>query len=116
MHIRWNFGATDTNDIIDIQVFAVEMVYVPSGSFYVSGTVGHEANKFHSGGFSTSSYRITSENALTIAYTSENLYYTATNSNGGDQTGVLVASYPKGFGDFYSMKYQKDNGSLSLTA
>jgi len=105
--IRWNFGSTDTNDIIDIQVFAIEMVYVPEGAFYVGGTTGDEANKFHSGGFSTSSsYRITSENALTIANTSGNLYYTGTNSNGGDQTGVLSASYPKGFNDFYAMKYE----------
>lgn len=107
IQIRWNFGSTDTNDIIDIQVFAIEMVYVPEGSFYVGGTTGDEANKFHSGGFSTSSsFRITSESALTIANTSGNLYYTGTNSNGGDQTGVLSASYPKGFNDFYAMKYE----------
>ena len=109
--LRWNFGSTDTNDIIDIQVFAVEMVYVPEGSFYLGGTTGDEANKFHSGGFSTSSsYRVTSENTLTIANTSGNLYYTATNSNGGDQTGVLQTSYPKGFGAFYSMKYEVSEG------
>ncbi|QRM89450.1 SUMF1/EgtB/PvdO family nonheme iron enzyme [Lacinutrix sp. WUR7] len=105
--IRWNFGSTDTNDIIDIQVFAVEMVYVPEGSFYVGGTTGDEANKFHSGGFSTaSSFHIQSENALTIANTSGNLYYTATNARGGDQTGTLSASYPKGFNAFYAMKYE----------
>jgi formylglycine-generating enzyme required for sulfatase activity len=109
--IRWNFGSTDTNDIIDIQVFAIEMVYVPEGSFYVGGTTGSEANKFHSGGFSTSSsYRITSENTLTIANSSGNLYYTGTNANGGDQTGVLAASYPKGFNDFYAMKYEVSEG------
>ncbi|WP_452226112.1 SUMF1/EgtB/PvdO family nonheme iron enzyme [Lacinutrix cladophorae] len=107
MQIRWNFGSTDTNDIIDIQVHAIEMVYVPEGSFYVGGTTGDEANKFHSGGFSTaSSYRVTSENNLTIANTSGNLYYTASNASGGDQTGVLSLSYPKGFGAFYSMKYE----------
>jgi len=107
MQIRWNFGSTDINDIIDIQVFAIEMVYIPEGSFYVGGTTGDETNKFHSGGFSTSSsFRITSENALNIANTSGNLYYTATNSSGGDQTGTLSASYPKGFKSFYTMKYE----------
>ncbi|MCF6279428.1 MAG: formylglycine-generating enzyme family protein [Flavobacteriaceae bacterium] len=111
MQIRWNFGSTDTNDIIDIQVFAVEMVYVPQGSFYVGGTTGDEANKFHSGGFSTSSsYRITSENALTIANSSGNLYYTNTNSGGGDHTGTLVANFPKGFNAFYVMKYEVSEG------
>lgn len=108
IQIRWNVGSTSTSDIIDVQVFAIEMVYVPEGAFYVGGTTSAEANKFHSGGFSTSaSFRITSEAALTIANTSGNLFYTATNPSGsGDQTGVLSALYPKGFNDFYSMKYE----------
>lgn len=107
VRLRWNYGSTDNMDIVDIQVFAVEMVYVPEGSFYVGGTTGDMSNKFHSGGFGTSSsFRITSEAALTIANTSGNLYYTADNASGGDQTGVLSASYPKGFNDFYCMKYE----------
>ena len=107
IQIRWNFGATDTDDIIDIQVFAVEMVYVPEGAFYVGGTTGDESNKFHSGGFSTStSFQITSENALTISNSAGNLYYTGNNASGGDQTGNLSSNYPKGFGAFYVMKYE----------
>lgn len=108
IQIRWNVGSTSTSDIIDVQVFAIEMVYVPEGAFYVGGTTGNEVNKFHSGGFSTSSsFQITSEALLTIANTSGNLFYTATNPSGsGDQTGVLSALYPKGFNAFYSMKYE----------
>ncbi|MCT4630282.1 SUMF1/EgtB/PvdO family nonheme iron enzyme, partial [Winogradskyella sp.] len=105
--LRWNFGSTDTDDIIDIQVFAIEMVYIPEGAFYVGGTTGDESNKFHSGGFSTSSsYQITSEAAITIANSSGNLYYVGDNASGGDQTGTLSSSYPKGFNDFYCMKYE----------
>lgn len=111
IQIRWNFGSTDTNDIIDIQVFAIEMVYVPEGSFYVGGTNGSEVNKFHAGGFSTSSsFQITSEDALNIANTSGNLYYTSGSSGNGDQTGTLAASYPKGYNDFYAMKYEVTEG------
>lgn len=107
IQIRWNFGATDTDDIIDIQVFAIEMVYIPEGPFYVGGTTGDERNKFHSGGFSTSSsFQITSENALNIADSSGSLYYTNDVLNPGDQTGSLQSSYPKGFGAFYVMKYE----------
>ena len=107
IQIRWNVGSTDESDIIDIQVFAIEMVYIPEGSFYVGGTVGDESNKFHSGGFSTSSsFQITSESVLNIANTSGNLYYTSDNASGGDQTGTLSASFPKGFNDFYVMKYE----------
>lgn len=107
IQLRWNFGATDINDIIDIQVFAIEMVYVPEGAFYLGGTTGNEANKFYAGGFSTSSsYQVTSENAITIANTSGNLYYTGDSASGGDQSGTLGAAYPKGFGAFYCMKYE----------
>ena len=107
IQLRWNFGSTDTDDIIDIQVFAIEMVYVPEGAFYLGGTTGNESNKFHAGGFSTSSsYQVTSENAITIANTSGNLYYTGDNASGGDQSGTLGAQYPKGFGAFYCMKYE----------
>ncbi len=107
IQLRWNFGSTSTDDIIDVQVFAIEMVYIPQGAFYVGGTNGTEANKFYAGGFGTSSsFQITSENALTIANSSGNLYYTSDNGNGGDHLGTLAASYPKGFNDFYCMKYE----------
>lgn len=104
--LRWNFGSVDSNDVIDIKVFAIEMVYVPEGSFYLGGTGGDEVNKFHSGGFSTSSFQVTSEDAITIADTPGNLYYTNDSGNGGDRTGTLSAFFPKGFAAFYCMKYE----------
>jgi len=105
--LRWNFGSADLNDVIDIKVFAIEMVYIPEGPFYLGGASGDEANKFHAGGFSTSSsYLVDSEAAITIANTSGNLYYRDDASGGGDQTGTLSASFPKGFAAFYCMKYE----------
>ena len=78
IRLRWNFGSTDTDDIIDIQVFAIEMVYIPEGPFYVGGTTGDEENKFYAGGFSTSTpFQITSEDPITIGNTNGNLYYTS---------------------------------------
>jgi len=107
IQLQWNYGATDTNDIIDIQVFAIEMVYIPQGAFFLGGTGGDEANKFYSGGASTfTSYQVTSENPITIADTPGNLYYTNDSASGGDQTGTLGASFPKGFNAFYVMKYE----------
>ncbi|KPM49042.1 formylglycine-generating enzyme family protein [Jiulongibacter sediminis] len=109
--LRWNFGSTSINDQIDVQVQAIEMVYVPQGSFYLGGTTGDESNKFYAGGFSTSSsFYVTSENAITIANTSGNLYYTGDNASGGDQTGTLGASFPKGYNAFYCMKYEVTEG------
>ncbi|WP_147678029.1 SUMF1/EgtB/PvdO family nonheme iron enzyme [Algibacter pacificus] len=107
IQLRWDYGSINTADILDIQVFAIEMVYVPEGPFYVGGTSGDEKNKFYNGGSSTStSYRVTSENAITIENTANNLFYTEDNLNGGDQTGILTANFPKGFRAFYVMKYE----------
>lgn len=107
IQLRWSFGSTDTNDIIDIQVFAVEMVYVPEGAFYLGAANGTESNKFHRGGSSTSTpFQVTSEATLNIANTTGNLYYVGDNSSGGDQIGTLNSTFPKGFNDFYCMKYE----------
>jgi len=122
IQLRWNYGSTNLDDVIDIKVFAIEMVYIPQGSFYVGGTSGDERNKFHAGGFSTSSsYQITSEDAITIADSSGNLYYTNDSSSGGDRAGTLPAAFPKGFNAFYCMKYEVSEGQWlaffnSLTA
>lgn len=111
IQLQWDYGSINTSDIIDVQVFAIEMVYVPEGSFYVGGTTGDENNKFYSGGVSTStSYQVTSENAITISNTAGNLYYTSNSASGGDHSGILPLSYPKGFGAFYCMKYETSEG------
>ncbi|MBU3676113.1 MAG: hypothetical protein FGM54_02895 [Chitinophagaceae bacterium] len=41
IQLRWNYGqnGVNDNDLVDVQVYAIEMVYVPSGAFYV-GTGG----------------------------------------------------------------------------
>ncbi|WGK65413.1 SUMF1/EgtB/PvdO family nonheme iron enzyme [Croceiramulus getboli] len=110
LRLRWNYGSIDPNDVIDIQVFAIEMVYVPEGQFSVGGTTGDEVNKFFEGGNSTQSFTITSENALAVANSAGSLYYAADNLNAGDQTGPIPAAFPKGFAAFYSMKYEITQG------
>ncbi|WP_158837678.1 formylglycine-generating enzyme family protein [Polaribacter sp. L3A8] len=107
IQLQWDYGSTNTSDILDVQVYAIEMVHVPEGPFALGGTVGTEKNKFHRGGVSTTlSYNVTSENAITIANTAGNLYYTSEAGTAGDQTGILPLDYPKGFGAFYCMKYE----------
>ena len=52
IQLRWNYGANGVgdNDLIDVQVFAVEMVYVPSGSFYLGSGGTYEMGAFIDGG------------------------------------------------------------------
>ena len=104
--IQWNYGVDGVlnSDSVEIRVFALEMVYVPQGKFNI-GSGGTETNHFFEGS-TTNPYNVASENAITIANTSSNLYYSSTNGLGGDLTGPIPANYPKGFNAYWLMKYE----------
>ena len=107
---------------IKIQVFAIEMVHVPQGAFYV-GSGGTESGSFTDGTWSgtegttpTIPFKVTSEAALTINTGSGNLWGTATSGNSTiGITGILSDNsaglgFPKGFNAFYCMKYEITQG------
>lgn len=113
VQLRWNYSddGVDDNALVDVQVFAIEMVYVPTGEYRLgTGFSGTEIDEFYSltpfGNFSIrSSYTVTSESAITINSSAGNLYYDNT-VNGGDQLGPIPAAFPKGFAAYYCMKYE----------
>ncbi|MBZ0243306.1 MAG: formylglycine-generating enzyme family protein, partial [Bacteroidales bacterium] len=104
--LRWNYGANGVTDnaTVDVQVFAIEMVYVPQGDFY-AGSGGAETSAFYTSPITTNPYQITSEGAITVGTTSGNLYY-ASSDSGGDQGGPIPADFPKGYAGFYCQKYE----------
>ncbi|MBU2938433.1 SUMF1/EgtB/PvdO family nonheme iron enzyme [Lacinutrix sp. C3R15] len=104
IRLRWNYAlnGVNPNDVLDIQVFAIEMVYVPEGPFYVGGTIGDEVGKFYEHPTTTTSFHITSENAIAVGAVNGNLYY----ASSGDFLGPIPTSFPKGYNDFYVMKYE----------
>ena len=114
LQLQWDYSenGVETSDVLDIQVFAIEMVYVPEGSFWLGGATGDEVNKFYEGGFGNTnvSYEVTSENEIFIFNSVGNLYYNNENGNAGDQTGSLSTDFPKGFAAFYCMKYEASEG------
>ncbi len=92
---------------VDVQVFAIEMVYVPQGAFNLGGASGTEVAKFYRYPNTSTSYNVSSEAAITIGTASGNLYYSTTGSSPeGDQAGPIPAAFPKGFKAFYCMKYE----------
>jgi formylglycine-generating enzyme required for sulfatase activity len=103
--LRWNYGANGVadNSNIELRVFAIEMVYVPQGSFYL-GSGGSEDNAFYKYPTTTNPYQVTSENAITVGTETDNLYYTST-TYGGDHSGPIPVGFPKGYNAFYMMKY-----------
>jgi len=115
LQLRWNYGANSIADgeAVDIKVFAVEMVFVPSGSFQVGdGTTTSVQGQFRNGSTNTP-LTISSEAALTLGGSANgNL---ANNNNAGmvpaddfnnTTTRTLPAAFPKGFNAFYCMKYE----------
>lgn len=111
IQLKWYYvdNGINPNDVVDVQVFAIEMVYVPQGSYYLGG-IGTEVAQFYAGAKSENTiYEVASEAAITISNTVNNLYYEV-GLNGGDQTGALSANYPKGYQAFYCMKYEASQG------
>ncbi len=116
--LRWNYGVNyksgttpiDDNDVVDIQVFAIEMVYVPGGAFTV-GSGGTEYASFTNGSWTSGAtlpLSIASEDILTVSQSNGNLWYTTPGlpTYVGDRAGPIPAAFPKGYAAFYCMKYE----------
>lgn len=106
VQLRWNHGANGVNDneIIDIRVFAIELVYVPQGNFY-AGSGGTETSAFYKFPATTDPYQLTSEDEINVGPATDHLYYNSS-TYGGDQLGPVPAAFPKGYNAFYCMKYE----------
>lgn len=112
--LRWNYGVDGVNDqdSVEIRVFAIEMVYVPSGNFYL-GSGGTGASEFRKGGSGTiTPYRVTGAGPLPVANNDTSLYYTNAGS-GGDLAGPVPASFPNGFNGFWLMKYEASQQQIA---
>jgi formylglycine-generating enzyme required for sulfatase activity len=106
--LRWNYGeqGIGDDDVVDIKVFGLEMVYVPQGAFWVGSTTGGgELGRFYNYPDTESPNQVTSEDEIIIGTSSGNLNY-VTGPQVGDNLGPVPASYPKGFNAFYVMKHE----------
>lgn len=106
--LLWNYanqGFVEDDDLV-VKVFAVEMVYVPEGAYYLGGkgNGGSQVGSFTTNGatFGTPMY-VKSEGAIQLANTADpsTLWSIA-----GMAAGELPAAFPKGFRAFYIMKYE----------
>ena len=87
-------AAIDAADDYDVQVFGMEMVYVPQGAFYLGDA--SSSNCFEDG--AGNPYQVTSEAAFGVS---------GTNNRTIDPAGSNVAAaFPKGYEAFWIMKYE----------
>jgi formylglycine-generating enzyme required for sulfatase activity len=121
IRLRWNYAATNgpaLTDQIDISVHAIEMVYIPQGSFYVGdGSINVVYGNFNDGINGTTPFLITNE-AYTITLgggstgsLGNNNVTNATTMSPTDDFNYVISvtlpsAFPKGFAAFYCMKYE----------
>jgi formylglycine-generating enzyme required for sulfatase activity len=83
----------------DIKVFAIEMVYVPSGPFYAGD--GASNYRFHVGNDTAQAFLISTSDLIPYG-TGANQIFTSSNILNGD----IPADFPNGYDAFYCMKYE----------
>lgn len=109
--LRWDYGSDGVldGDSVNICVFAIEMVYVPQGQFYL-GSGGSETYCFSTYPSGTTPYLVNSENAISWGPVAGNLYSVA---DGAEYSTAIPAGFPKGFNAFYCMKYEISQGQYA---
>lgn len=102
--IRWNYGidGVKDNDSVEVRVFAMEMVYVPSGPFYL-GSGSTEQMTFKDGN-TANPYLVADANEISVENVPGSLYYGTRLSE--DRLGPIPSTYPTGFNSFWLMKYE----------
>lgn len=101
--LRWNYGVDGVldSDLVEIKVFAVEMVYIPQGSFYLGSGID-EGTSFRMGDVNDA-YFINSNDAIPIGNNPGQL---RTFVQAFTATPEISMAYPKGYNAFWVMKYE----------
>ncbi len=108
MQLQWNYGANGvTNtDLVEVQVYAIEMVHVPQGEFAVGDTAALLSAIHRIFPLTT----INTSNALAdpsgTGSLGGNAGGYATGRNSTTEYKPTFASYPNGYNAFYCMKYE----------
>ena len=103
--LRWNYGIDVADDAtVDVKVFAIEMVYVPQGDFYVGD--GVSTCRFHDGDNDSESFQVTSSQ-IEFGQSDGKLW------GCWCDPGYLQANYPTGYKAFYCMKYEISQGQYA---
>lgn len=108
--LQWDYVADGVaaGASVEVQPFAIEMVYVPQGSFSL-GSAGSGTGEFRAGGTASTPFVVGSQSALQLGNGSGQLMWTAS-AFSGSPSGSTNASFPTGFAASYVMKYQVTQG------
>ena len=114
----WNANGLSASSTARVQVFAIEMVYVPVGSFYLGdGTSTSVTGQFCSAASHTTPLQITAQGALTLGGGGAGSL--GDNNDSGMNTAddftdasskSLPSTFPEGYNAYYMMKYDVSQG------
>ncbi|MFH0753594.1 MAG: SUMF1/EgtB/PvdO family nonheme iron enzyme [Candidatus Omnitrophota bacterium] len=111
--VNYDAGGFNETSQVSATVVALEMVYVPEGSFY-AGDYATSAASFQRGGADNSPWPILSASSINVTGTSANGYYYVSAGNQDEFASgsafVVPAAFPKGYKSFYVMKYEITEG------
>ncbi len=103
----------EDNDTVNASVLGIEMVYIPEGSFY-AGDYDASIAALDQGSADSAPWYISSNVPINVDNPSSGGYrYVSNNNAGEDSTGTsftIPASFSKGYGAFYAMKYEITEG------
>ncbi len=110
-------GARDATVIAPrttVRIFAIEMVYIPTGAFS-AGDGSNQYAGFRQGASDYDPWAITSEGAITttVGGTSNGYFYVSSvtgSENSTNSVFTIPAGFPKGYAAFYLMKYEISQG------
>ena len=98
-------------------VYAIEMVYVPEGAFWLGsgGTeVGHFIEGYGDKEHQNTPFHVQSEDQIPVKNQPGCLWGVSTNGDSSiGQEGILPQAFPKGFQAFYCMKYEVSQGQYA---
>jgi formylglycine-generating enzyme required for sulfatase activity len=116
VRLRWNYEDDEVESITPatiVNVFAIEMVFVPKGSFQ-AGDHATSVAAFRQESSDTDPWKIKSESAIKTG--SDDFFYVSAGNAGEDATGSkfsIPKSFPKGYDAFYMMKHELTQGQYA---
>ena len=111
--LRWNYGidGVSDDDIVDVKVFAIEMVYISEGSFYVGDgpDATYSTSRFYDGSSDTLAFHVT-DSPIEFGESAGKLWAL---DDWDNPSGFLQADYPTGYDAIYCMKYEISQGQYA---
>jgi hypothetical protein len=108
--LQWDYVAdgVSAGASVEVQPFAIEMVYLPEGSFSL-GSGGTSTGEFREGGTTNAPFVVGSQSSVSFGHSTGQSIWTMGGWS-GSPGGSTSTSFPTGYGAIYMMKHELTQG------